>query len=135
MTLSISPLPASQRILTSWSSISKGNYLGFLGANNFSTDEPIEAIDLAAGSYRLAIVRTGKGSHLATRLRYVTFPSPDGDVTGDYITASQPVVFGHAASRNAQAVAAYVYDDGSHALGFHPQPGILLQPRTCHHRV
>ena len=90
---------------------SKGRYLGFLGANNFSTDEPIEAADIPAGSYRLAIVRTGRGSHLSTRVRYIVFPSADGDVTGDYITSQAAVIFGHAASRNAQAVAAYDYDN------------------------
>ncbi len=99
---------------------SRGRYLALFGANNFSTDEPVEIADIPPGTYRLALVRTGRGTHLATRVRYVIFPAPDGDATGDYIDSQQSVLYGHAASRNAQAVAAYVFDDGSVPSTFTP---------------
>ena len=96
----------------------RGRYLGNFADNNFSTDEPIEIADLPAGSYRLVIARTGRGSHLSTRVRYVAF---NGTLTGDYINARQPTLFGHAASRNALAVGAYVYDNGITPSAFTPQ--------------
>ena len=96
----------------------RGRYLGGASTNNFSTDEPIEILDLPAGSYRLVIARTGRGSHLSSRVRYVAF---NGTLTGDYINALQPTLFGHAAARNAQAVAAYIYDNGITASAFTPE--------------
>ena len=96
----------------------RGRYVGAASSNNFSTDEPIEIVDLPAGSYRLVITRTSRGSHLSSRVRYVAF---NGTLTGDYINARQPTVFGHAASRNAQAVAAYIYDNGATTTAFTPE--------------
>ena len=95
----------------------RGRYIGSIADDNFATNEPVEIADLFGGTYRLVVARTGRGSHVASRFRYVAFG--DG-LTGDYITAQQPTVFGHAAARNAQAVGAYVFDTGANSSTFTP---------------
>lgn len=98
----------------------QGRFVGDLSDDNFSTDEPIEIGDLDSGTYRLAIARTGRGTHLAARVRYVALTPSDGSISGDFINAQQPTIYGHAAARSAQAVGAYNFDTGVNSSTFTP---------------
>lgn len=101
-----------------------GNYVSTLSLtdNNFATDEPLEfsSTDLVADTtYRIVIARTGTGSQLASRLKYVFF---GGSLLGEYNTetGSFAATYGHNSAANGNGVAAYVYDDVPPIAGFTP---------------
>jgi subtilisin family serine protease len=56
----------------------------------------------------MVVARTGNGTHLARRVKYVAFGAI-ADFSG-LITAQTPLTFGHAAARGANGVAALVYN-------------------------
>ena len=92
---------------------SSGNYKAAVAADSFSGNEPIQDVVLASnGTYHFVIARTGKGSHLATQVRYnFLLGSSFATVSGDYLGALQPSVAGHSGAKNAISVGAYLYDN------------------------
>jgi subtilase family protein len=89
-----------------------GNYLSSISGkdNNFSTSEPVEIVDLDPNkTYQLVISLGSASPPTATHLRIVSFGQ--GAITGTYLTGNGISLFGHPAAKNANAVAAYVYDN------------------------
>jgi hypothetical protein len=91
-----------------------GDFLFAVNDDSFQTLRPIENFSLFTGNgpgtfaeVLMAVARTGNGSHLAKRIKYVAFGSVF-DLSG-FNTASTPVTFGHSAARNANSVAAVSY--------------------------
>jgi Subtilase family len=102
---------------------SSGTYVTAFNDNNFSTLEPLEG-DLInnSGSYYFVIARTGRGTHLAKQVRYIVFSSnTSATFTGDYISYSQPTVFGHSGAANTISVGAYWYDNQIYANQYTPE--------------
>jgi hypothetical protein len=92
---------------------STGSYLSALSGtdNNFSTQEPLELIDLDGGTmYQLVIALGSSAPPTATHL-HLAAVSQD-DLSSSYIVHDAISIFGHAAAVNANAVGAYVYNDG-----------------------
>jgi hypothetical protein len=88
-------------------SASTGNFLASFGDDNFATDEPIEGFT-ATGRFLMVIARTSKGTHQASRLKYVAFGSVvDAD---GHITPDTPTIYGHTAAQHANSVAAMRYN-------------------------
>jgi hypothetical protein len=91
---------------------SAGNYLSSISGkdNNFSTSEPVEIVDLNANTtYQLVISLASNASPTARHLRIISFGQ--GAVTGPYLSSNVISLFGHPAAANANAVAAYVYNN------------------------
>jgi hypothetical protein len=92
-----------------------GNFLGAANEDNFLTNQPLQLVQLNTGGgagtsaeVLMVIARTGKGSHLARRIKYVAFGNVL-DMAG-LLTAQMPTTFGHACARGANGVAAAVYN-------------------------
>ena len=91
---------------------STGSYLGALSGvdNNFSTQEPLELVDLSSSTtYQLVIALASSAPPTATHLHL-------GAISGDTLSSPYVVhdaisIFGHAAAANANAVGAYVYSN------------------------
>ncbi len=83
-----------------------GIYLGDLSGTdrNVATGEALELLNLPTGEYQLVIAKLNRGS--ANRLKYIVFGGVD--FTADYFPGAS-TIFGHAAAKNAQAVAAAFY--------------------------
>jgi hypothetical protein len=92
---------------------SVGNYLSSISGkdNNFATGEPVEIVDLNANTtYQIVISLSSiSSSPQARHLRMISFGQ--GAVTGPYLSNNVISLFGHPAAANANAVAAYVYDN------------------------
>jgi Subtilase family len=90
---------------------SNGSYLGSISGtdNNFSTSEPIEIVDLSPNTtYQIAISLASNASPTARHLRLIC---SDGSLSGDHLTGDVISLIGHPSATNANAVAAYMYDD------------------------
>jgi hypothetical protein len=92
---------------------SAGNYLSSISGkdNNFATGEPVEIVDLSANTtYQIVISLSSiSSSPQARHLRMISFGQ--GAITGPYLNNNVISLFGHPAAANANAVAAYVYDN------------------------
>jgi hypothetical protein len=89
-----------------------GNYLASISGadNSFATGQPLEIVDLKANtSYQLVISLRSSSPPTARHLRLIAFG--EGIVTGPYLTDNVISLFGHAAAADANAVAAYVYNN------------------------
>ena len=89
-----------------------GSYLGTISGrdNNFATSQPIEFSDLnPETTYQLVISLASTSPPIARHLRMISFAG--ADVSGDYLRDDTFVLHGHAAAANANAVAAYVYNN------------------------
>jgi len=102
-----------------------GNFVFAVSDDNFATNQPLELFALNSGGgpgtfgeLLMVVARTGKGTHLAKRIKYVAFGNVI-DFNG-VITAQTPLTFGHPAARGANGVAAYVYDTDPAFDGFTP---------------
>jgi hypothetical protein len=91
-----------------------GNFLFAVNDDNFQTLRPIENFSLFTGDgpgtfaeVLMVVARTGSGSHLAQRIKYVVFGGIF-ELSG-FNTSDTPVTFGHSAARNANSVAAMSY--------------------------
>lgn len=88
-------------------------FVGAVGDDNFATNEPLEEFQLSApggvGEYLIVIARTGKGSHLSSRVKYEEFNGAILDLTG-FIKSNTPMTYGHNCAKNGNGVGAYVYD-------------------------
>jgi Subtilase family len=102
---------------------SNGNYITAFNDNNFSTLEPLEGNTISSsGSYYFVIARTGRGTHLASQVRYIAFVSnTNATIAGDYVSYSQPTVFGHSGSLSTISVGAYWYDNGLYSSQYTPE--------------
>ncbi|HZE13244.1 MAG TPA: S8 family serine peptidase, partial [Chthoniobacterales bacterium] len=91
---------------------STGNYLSSISSkdNNFSTDEPIEIVDLNPNTtYQLVISLASANPPAATHLRMISYG--EGAITGPYLSSNVITLFGHPTATNANAIAAYVYNN------------------------
>lgn len=70
--------------------------------DNVATDEAVELASVSPGSYQIVIARMNNGP--ARRLKYI-----DVNGAGESAIQNAPTVWGHAAARNGQAVAAMFY--------------------------
>ena len=89
-----------------------GVYLGSASGtdNNFATSQPLEIVDLAPNTtYQLVISLASNSQPVARHLVMLSFGN--GSVTGNYLTSNIITLFGHPAAANANAVAAYVYNN------------------------
>jgi hypothetical protein len=89
-----------------------GSYLASTSGtdNNFATSEPVEIVDLSPSTtYQLVISLASSAPPNARHLRLISFG--DKVVTGDYLTSEGISLFGHPSAANANAVAAYVYNN------------------------
>jgi hypothetical protein len=89
-----------------------GNYLSSVSGkdNNFSTDQPLEIVDLSPNTtYQLVISLASSSSPAATHLRMISFG--EGAVTGPSLSTNVITLFGHPTATNANAIAAYVYNN------------------------
>lgn len=73
--------------------------------DNLATDQPLEYISAAAGTYQLVVVRKGNApaAPVAGKLRYVLFGTV---VNAEYIDYNTPVTYGHNSARGAIGTAA-----------------------------
>ncbi len=93
----------------------KGVYQGSLSGtdNNFTTDQPMELVDLnpgpkgAAKTYQLAITAAVSGT--SQHLRYI--PNTDGGLDGTYLQMAVPTIVGHSGARDGDGVGAYYFKD------------------------
>ena len=102
-----------------------GNFLFAVNDDNFMTNRPLELFALNTGGgpgtfaeFLMVVARTGAGTHLAKRIKYVAFGNLI-DLSG-VTTAQTPVIFGHSCARGANGVAASVYDSDPARGGFDP---------------
>ena len=89
-----------------------GTYLGSVSGtdNSFATGQPIEFVTLAPNTtYQLVISKRSTASPIARHLRFIPFA--DGIITGPYLSNNVITMFGHATATNANAIAAYVYNN------------------------
>ncbi len=119
------PFDVTNGITTSLSLLvfdSTGKFLGAVADNNFTTREPIQGPVGVLGNfnYKFAIARSGRGSHLATRVFLFEY-SPFGALVADYLDPRGPAIFGHPAAHNAIAVGAYTYDNFMSSSQFTPE--------------
>jgi hypothetical protein len=91
-----------------------GDFLFAVNDDNFQTNRPIENFELITGEgpgtvaeLLMVIARTGQGSHLARRVKYVAFGA-FGDASG-FSGATTPLTFGHSTAREGNGVAATSY--------------------------
>ncbi|HEY8835684.1 MAG TPA: S8 family serine peptidase, partial [Chthoniobacterales bacterium] len=90
---------------------STGNYLSSISGtdNNLATSEPIEIVDLNPNTtYQIAISLASNAPPTAQHLRLIAY---SGSITGNYLTGDVISLFGHPSAKNANAVAAYIYDN------------------------
>jgi hypothetical protein len=91
---------------------SAGTYLSSISGkdNNFATSEPVEIINLGANTtYQVVISLASAAPPVAKHLRMLSFG--DGSVTGPYLSNNVIGLTGHPTAANANAVAAYVYNN------------------------
>jgi subtilisin family serine protease len=94
--------------------------LGASSDNNFTTQEPFEAVGLTGNfKLRFVIARTGRGSQAAKKVAWST-NSPDV-VTADFLDPAAPSMFGHPTAKGAIAVGAYWFDNGMVTGQFTPE--------------
>ena len=89
-----------------------GTYLGMASGtdNNVATSHPVEFVDLETDTtYRLVICLGSNAPPTARHLRMISFGGTP--ISGDFLTDDVMVLFGHPAAANANAVAAYVYNN------------------------
>jgi hypothetical protein len=88
-----------------------GNYLSSISGkdNNLATSEPVEIVDLAANTTYQLVISRANNSSTAQHLRIISYGQ--GAITGPYLSSNVISLFGHPAAANANAVAAYVYDN------------------------
>ena len=74
--------------------------------DNTATDQPIEGVQVAAGTYQLVLVRSGNAPTVpvAQKIRYVIFGSV---VTGEYLDPNTSITYGHNSAKGANGTAAY----------------------------
>jgi Subtilase family len=101
---------------------SAGSYLSAVSGrdNNFSTSQPVEIVDLSANTtYQLVISLASSAPPTAKHLRMISFGG--GSATSPYLTGNIITLIGHATATNANAVAAYVYDNTPNVVsGYNP---------------
>lgn len=105
-----------------------GTYLGTISGtdNNIATSQPLEFADLNPNTtYQLVICLASNGPPTARHLRMISFGG--ASVTGDYLTDNVMVLFGHPAAANANAVAAYVYNNTPNVVSNY-NPGMSNPP-------
>jgi Subtilase family len=99
-----------------------GNYLSSISGrdNNFSTSEPLEIVDLSPNTtYQLVISLASANPPTAKHLRMISYG--EGTITGPYLRTNVVTLFGHPTATNANAVAAYVYDNTPNVVnGYNP---------------
>jgi len=86
-----------------------GDQLAAVSADdNFSTDQPIEAVQVPAGTYQIVVVRsdTTTDAPTANQVRFVTFGSV---VSGEYLNYTTPITFGHNSAAGTNGVAAFAW--------------------------
>lgn len=86
-----------------------GDQLAAVSADdNFSTDQPIEAVQVPAGTYQIVVVRsdTTTDAPTADQVRFVTFGSV---VNGEYMNYTTPITFGHNSAAGANGTAAFAW--------------------------
>lgn len=91
---------------------SAGNYLSSISSkdNNFATDQPVEIVDLNPNTtYQLVISLASNAPPNARHLRMVSYGT--GAITGPSLSSNGISLFGHPTATNANAVAAYVYNN------------------------
>jgi hypothetical protein len=99
---------------------STGKFLGASSDNNFTTQEPFEAVGLTGNfKLRFVIARTGRGPQSAQKVFWST-NSPD-TVVADFLDPAAPSMFGHPTAAGAIAVGAYWYDNGMVSGQFTPE--------------
>ena len=91
-----------------------GDFLFAVNDDNFETNRAIENFSLLTGDgpgtaaeLLMVIARTGAGSHLARRVKYVVFGG-FADLSG-FASSTTPLTFGHNSARGANGVAAFSY--------------------------
>ena len=95
--------------------------LGISGDDNFSTLAPVEGIGTTGNlRFRFVIGRTGKGSHVSSKLMWYE-DNPFLTVTADFLDPNSPSIFGHAGSKSAIAVGAYSFDNGLLSTQYTPE--------------
>jgi hypothetical protein len=86
-----------------------GDQLAAVSADdNFSTDQPIEAVQVPAGTYQIVVVRSDTTTDVPTadQVRFVTFGSV---VNGEYMNYTTPITFGHNSAAGANGTAAFAW--------------------------
>ena len=89
-----------------------GSYVSALSGtdNNIATSQPIEIMDLKASTTYQLVISLGSGAPPTARhLRMISFGG--ASITGDYLTQDVITILGHPSAANANAVAAYVYNN------------------------
>lgn len=73
--------------------------------NNLATDQPVEAVQVPAGTYQIVVVRFDSATPepVADQVRFVTFGSV---VNGEYLEDDTPITFGHNSAAGGNGVAA-----------------------------
>ncbi|HYJ03957.1 MAG TPA: S8 family serine peptidase [Chthoniobacterales bacterium] len=105
-----------------------GSYLGTISGtdNNLATSQPLEFVDLNPNTtYQLVICLGSSAPPNARHLRMISFGG--NAISGDYLTDDVMVLFGHPAAANANAVAAYVYNNRPNVVSNY-NPGMLNPP-------
>jgi hypothetical protein len=89
-----------------------GSYLSTISGrdNNFGTSQPGEIVDLGPNTtYQLVISLASGAPPIARHLRMISFGGTP--INGDYLADDIISLFGHPSAANANAVAAYVYNN------------------------
>ena len=105
-----------------------GSYLGTISGtdNNMATGQPLEFVDLnPTTTYQLVICLGSSAPPNARHLRMISFGG--SAISGDYLTDDVMVLFGHPAAANANAVAAYVYNNAPNVVSNY-NPGMMNPP-------
>jgi hypothetical protein len=74
--------------------------------DNFATDQPIEGVELPAGTYQIVVVRANPSATAPTArvFRYVVFGS--ALQRGEYLSFTTPITYGHNSAAGAMGTAA-----------------------------
>jgi hypothetical protein len=105
-----------------------GSYLATISGtdNNFATSQPIELVDLSPNTtYQLAISLASGAPPIARHLRMISFGGTP--ISGNYLADDIISLFGHPSAANANAVAAYVYNNGPEVVSNY-NPGMSNPP-------
>jgi subtilisin family serine protease len=82
---------------------------------------PVEGLGTTGNfKLRLVIARTGRGSHLASKVMWYE-DNPFLEVTADFLDPNAPSIFGHAGAKAAITAGAYSYDNGLLSTQFTPE--------------
>jgi Subtilase family len=76
--------------------------------DNFATDEPVEAVQVPAGTYQIVVARSDKSTDqpVADQVRFVTFGSV---LNGEYLNYTTPITFGHNSAAGTNGTAAFAW--------------------------